>query len=270
MILLAEHDEPTLAAKKKRQPGASSWPTSTPKNRVWGFENTPSGRPAVEPQLSWETATGSVQYTYQIASGRAEWLSRDPIAERGGINLYAYVMNDPLRFIDPLGLCTYGWGLAGNLAGGGYGGSVNFQITFSNSPTGNWSDASLGVTAGFTGGGNSGASAGIGFLDTQSGANTNLDFNGWSGSMGTSANVFGPVVLGYDHGNIPLTGSKTPPSALCNETNNFFFGLGANLTRVGPVAAPFDVQVGVGDTAGANISFGSILSALWSISLGDN
>ncbi len=73
MILLAEHDEPTLAAKKKRQHGASSWPTSTPKNRVWGFENTPSGRPVVEPQLTQETAAGSVQYTYQIASGRAEW-----------------------------------------------------------------------------------------------------------------------------------------------------------------------------------------------------
>jgi RHS repeat-associated protein len=110
VILLAEHDEPILAAKKKRQPGASSWPTSTLKNRVWGFENTPSGRPCAEPQLSWETATGSVQYTYQIASGRAEWLSRDPLpfAEmRQGPNLYDYVTNDPLRFTDPFGLCTY-------------------------------------------------------------------------------------------------------------------------------------------------------------------
>jgi RHS repeat-associated protein len=36
------------------------------------------------------------------ASGR--WLSRDPIAESGGINLYAYVLNSPNNFIDPLGL----------------------------------------------------------------------------------------------------------------------------------------------------------------------
>jgi len=106
VILLAEHDEPTtLAAKKKRQHGASSWPTSTPKNRVWGFENTLSGRPSVEPQISWETATGSVQYTYQIASGRAEWLSRDPIAEKGGMNLYEYVGDDPIDRRDILGLC---------------------------------------------------------------------------------------------------------------------------------------------------------------------
>jgi uncharacterized protein RhaS with RHS repeats len=32
------------------------------------------------------------------------WLNRDPIGEMGGINLYAYVLNDPLNLIDPYGL----------------------------------------------------------------------------------------------------------------------------------------------------------------------
>jgi RHS repeat-associated protein len=32
------------------------------------------------------------------------WLSRDPIEENGGLNLYRYVYNDPSRFVDPLGL----------------------------------------------------------------------------------------------------------------------------------------------------------------------
>jgi uncharacterized protein RhaS with RHS repeats len=32
------------------------------------------------------------------------WIQRDPIEEQGGLNLYAYVFNDPLNFIDPEGL----------------------------------------------------------------------------------------------------------------------------------------------------------------------
>lgn len=36
--------------------------------------------------------------------GAARWLSRDPIREFGGINLYAYVTGDPLRWVDQWGL----------------------------------------------------------------------------------------------------------------------------------------------------------------------
>jgi len=31
------------------------------------------------------------------------WLSRDPIGEYGGINLYDYVLNNPALLYDPLG-----------------------------------------------------------------------------------------------------------------------------------------------------------------------
>ena len=31
------------------------------------------------------------------------WLSRDPIAEQGGVNLYGFVRNSPLNYIDPIG-----------------------------------------------------------------------------------------------------------------------------------------------------------------------
>lgn len=39
---------------------------------------------------------------YDAEIGR--WLSRDPIEEAGGVNLYTYVHNNPLKYIDPFGL----------------------------------------------------------------------------------------------------------------------------------------------------------------------
>jgi RHS repeat-associated protein len=39
---------------------------------------------------------------YSPSVGR--WLSRDPIAERGGANLYSFVSNDPIIAVDPFGL----------------------------------------------------------------------------------------------------------------------------------------------------------------------
>jgi RHS repeat-associated protein len=43
---------------------------------------------------------------YDSNTGR--WLSRDPIAEGGGINLYDYVDDDPSNLTDPAGLCCKG------------------------------------------------------------------------------------------------------------------------------------------------------------------
>ena len=44
----------------------------------------------------------TVARAYSPVLGR--FISRDPIAEMGGINLYGYVSNNPLRFVDPGGL----------------------------------------------------------------------------------------------------------------------------------------------------------------------
>jgi RHS repeat-associated protein len=62
---------------------------------------------------------------YDPATGR--WLSRDPIGENGGINLYGYVANNPINLWDPLGLWVFGGGV--NITAGlGVGVDINIQL----------------------------------------------------------------------------------------------------------------------------------------------
>ena len=49
--------------------------------------------------------SGLVYYLYRFyAPNRQRWLNRDPIQERGGIHLYAFAINSPLRYADAFGL----------------------------------------------------------------------------------------------------------------------------------------------------------------------
>jgi RHS repeat-associated protein len=43
--------------------------------------------------------------TRSYSAGLGRWITRDSVGELGGINLYGYCQNNPLSFIDPLGLC---------------------------------------------------------------------------------------------------------------------------------------------------------------------
>ena len=53
----------------------------------------------------WEPETGLLHYELRpYVPGIGRWLTRDPIGEQGGLNLYAMVANNPVRFVDPLGL----------------------------------------------------------------------------------------------------------------------------------------------------------------------
>ncbi len=49
-----------------------------------------------------------------------KWVSRDPIQERDGLNLYAYVKNDPVLNLDPIGLASSVGGEAHFFVGGGF------------------------------------------------------------------------------------------------------------------------------------------------------
>jgi RHS repeat-associated protein len=106
-VLLVASNALSLAALR-RIGIASGKATSPRKNRVWGFCRRPSGRRrARRPQVA-EIASGCRVCDYKTASGRGLWLSRDPIGERGGLNLYGYVLNNPVRWVDPLGLEVFG------------------------------------------------------------------------------------------------------------------------------------------------------------------
>ncbi|MCI0614704.1 RHS repeat-associated core domain-containing protein, partial [bacterium] len=74
-------------------------------------------------------ATGTFYYRgryYQPVLQR--FISEDPIEFAGGdINLYAYVINDPVNFIDPLGL--YSWYEFGE-DGGNYSNGLADSLTF--------------------------------------------------------------------------------------------------------------------------------------------
>ncbi len=52
----------------------------------------------------FDEETGLYYYGYRYYSTRlGRWISRDPIGERGGLNVYAFVENIPTQVIDPLG-----------------------------------------------------------------------------------------------------------------------------------------------------------------------
>jgi len=49
--------------------------------------------------------TGLVYYGYRYYDpGTGRWVSRDPIAELGGLNLYGFALNDPVDYVDKLGM----------------------------------------------------------------------------------------------------------------------------------------------------------------------
>ena len=85
--------------------------------------------------------TGLVYYGYRFYSpSLGRWLTKDPIEERGGYNLYAFPFNDPLNGVDPLGLkynetITYSYSpLEGRIhEGSGAGGESTFGLSLKSS-----------------------------------------------------------------------------------------------------------------------------------------
>ena len=68
----------------------------------------------IDNSILWNTrrldpVSGFYLYKYRHYSPElGRWLSRDPIEEDGGVNLYAFVGNDPIGRWDKLGMCKAG------------------------------------------------------------------------------------------------------------------------------------------------------------------
>ena len=81
-------------------------PTSPPKGGPPGANEAPSRGEAGSKGVDFQRLTPHVAYYgyryYDPTTGR--WPSRDPIGERGGVNLYGMVQNDSANWIDHLGL----------------------------------------------------------------------------------------------------------------------------------------------------------------------
>ena len=115
----------------------------TPKNRVWGFCGHPSGRNLSKRAQAVGTAPGCGRHRYKTASGRSIWPNRDPLGDfrflqryvwtgtrpfgagggkyyrlltrypfefgSRGRNLYHFVGNQPVLFVDLYGLSDWKW-----------------------------------------------------------------------------------------------------------------------------------------------------------------
>ncbi|MHC1725921.1 MAG: RHS repeat-associated core domain-containing protein [Syntrophobacteraceae bacterium] len=63
---------------------------------------------------AYEERTGLSYYGFRFYSaGLGRWVTRDPLGEAGGVNLYGFVNNDPLNGLDSFGLYNYYKGALG-------------------------------------------------------------------------------------------------------------------------------------------------------------
>jgi RHS repeat-associated protein len=78
----------------------------------------------------YDVGAGLNYYGYRFyAPAIGRWMNRDPLGEAGGINLYGFVSNNPVNWVDPWGLWSI-WGGGTVIGAGGAGGNVGAGIAY--------------------------------------------------------------------------------------------------------------------------------------------
>jgi RHS repeat-associated protein len=152
------------------------------------------------------------------------WLNRDPLGEWGGYNLYRFVYESPLSYIDPDGLTPTGAGIGGAIGGaiggvlGGIVGAAGGTLVLPGGGT-IAGGAELGVT-GFAAGGALGAAAGNAISDLWHNIfhfpGSTPPFQGQPGSTaigGTQTTEYGPDGYPIKQRDWPHPGEAPPSNA---------------------------------------------------------
>jgi RHS repeat-associated protein len=197
---------------------------------------------------------------YSPAWGR--FLQTDPISTQGGVNLYAYVSNDPVNGIDPMGLWTLQVGVAGNVT------VFGFTVLQGGAGVAIDSRGTIGGYSYYGGGVGVGVDAGFGISVQASTAPRIQNLSGWfnNGSVHAGAGYGGS--FDYFSGNsaagpvsgIGVTlGPNAGAAAAVTRTNTAIWSPGQGLVGPDPLS---DIVSGISPTGTALASTPSSPSAV--------
>jgi hypothetical protein len=97
---LSAHAELSFGASRIPCPSATSLSRKT---RARSVRWHPSGRNSRRARFRPINTPGLRACGYKTAPGRSNWPNRDPIGEKGGLNLYVFAYNTPVNAFDPDG-----------------------------------------------------------------------------------------------------------------------------------------------------------------------